>query len=93
MPEKVALNVAFPVYGLAGKFEYDYRLLKQPKLEYKIQNGFLSRGKLLRLAGFSVYDINYYDMMENVETKEERRAILRSLLEPHGIVPESEKQQ
>ena len=90
MPQKVGINVALPTYGLIGKVGYDHRLIKEPKRKFRIMNSFNTRGEYLKLHGFKIVNLNYVDVMENVETTEERRQIIRSHLEPLGVteIPE-----
>ncbi|CAG9335025.1 unnamed protein product [Blepharisma stoltei] len=85
MPQKVALFCAFPDFWLKGKYEYDDRLVKEPKLKYEFTNEFEIKCRWLELLGWKVAKLNYHDLAENVESWQERDQFLIKYLSNLGV--------
>lgn len=91
MPQKVALMTAFPDFSLRGKYVYDDRLVKDPKYKYQTTHEFEMKCRWLELLGFKVAKLNYHDLVENMETWQDRDQLLIGCLSNMGIPPPEPK--
>ena len=87
MPQKIGIMLAMPKLHLIGKWEEDFRIVKEPQRKFKIANGFEIRCKWLELLGFKIIRMNYQEVSENSKTKNDRDKKFLEFLKPLGISP------
>jgi hypothetical protein len=61
--------------------------VKEPALKYRASNFFKMRSELMKYQGWKIVEFNYYDIMENVSSVNERNSILVAALKKHNIEP------